>query len=124
ESLQFAGDHLLTALLAFNVGVEIGQVAVLLVLIPALDLLLRHAMPERVGVIILSAVVGHIGWHWMTERGQQLAKFPFPTIDAAFVASAMRGLMAMLILALGVLLANGLLKRWIRPEQDVGVKKM
>ncbi len=41
ESLQFAGDHLLTALLAFNLGVEIGQIAVLLVLIPALNLVFR-----------------------------------------------------------------------------------
>jgi HupE / UreJ protein. len=32
ESLQFAGAHLATALVAFNVGVELGQVAVLLVL--------------------------------------------------------------------------------------------
>ncbi|MFO1266119.1 MAG: HupE/UreJ family protein [Rubrivivax sp.] len=31
ESLQFAGSHLVTALLAFNVGVELGQLAVLLV---------------------------------------------------------------------------------------------
>ena len=36
ERLQFAGEHLLTSLLAFNVGVEIGQLAVLLVTIPAL----------------------------------------------------------------------------------------
>src|SRR5262245_17313411 len=37
ESLQFAGNHLMTALFGFNLGVEIGQIAVLLVLIPALD---------------------------------------------------------------------------------------
>ena len=49
ESLQFAGDHLLTALLGFNLGVEIGQIAVLLVLIPALDLLFRYVIPERLG---------------------------------------------------------------------------
>ena len=29
ESLQFAGSHLLTSLLAFNVGVELGQLLVL-----------------------------------------------------------------------------------------------
>ncbi len=32
ESLQFAGSHLLTSLLSFNIGVEIGQVLALLVL--------------------------------------------------------------------------------------------
>ena len=29
ETLQFAGSHLLTSLLAFNVGVELGQLLVL-----------------------------------------------------------------------------------------------
>src|SRR5262249_4403601 len=47
ESLQFAGDHLLASLLAFNVGVEIGQIAVLLVLLPATALLFRFVVPER-----------------------------------------------------------------------------
>ena len=38
ESLQFAGTHLLTSLLSFNVGVELGQLVVLIVLIPVLQL--------------------------------------------------------------------------------------
>ena len=42
ESLQFAGDHLLTALFGFNLGVEIGQLAVLSCSIPVLDLLFRY----------------------------------------------------------------------------------
>ena len=105
-------------------GVEIGQLAVLLVLIPALGLLFRYVVPERIGIIVLSALVAHTGWHWMIERGEQLAKFPFPKIDAAFLASAMRGLIAVLILALAVLLANSWLRRWIgvpkmAPTEDV-----
>ncbi len=116
ESLQFAGDHLLTALFGFNAGVEIGQIAVLLVLIPALDLIFRYAVAEWLGVIIMSTLIAHVAWHWMIERGEQLAKFPFPKIDAAFLASAMRGLMAMLILALAVLIANGWLRRWLHAQ--------
>ena len=119
ESLQFAGDYLVTALAAFNIGVEIGQVAVLLVLVPALALLFKHVVPERLGVIILSALVLHTAWHWMTERWDQLAKFPFPRLDAAFLASAMRGLMAALILIGAVWLANGLLRRWTRPPEKI-----
>ena len=114
ESLQFAGDHLVTSLLAFNVGVEIGQIVVLVVLILALGLLFRLSVPERIGIIVLSAFVAHTGWHWMLERGEQFAKFPFPKIDAALLASAMRGLMGMLILAGGVLLVNGVLKQMDR----------
>jgi HupE / UreJ protein len=122
ESLQFAGDHLLTALFGFNVGVEIGQIAVLLVLIPALDLIFRYAVAEWLGVIIMSALIAHVAWHWMIERGEQLAKFPFPKIDAAFLASVMRGLMAMLILAFAVWLANGWLRRWIQAQKNAPAK--
>ena len=118
ETLQFAGDHLLTALFGFNLGVEIGQLAVLIVLIPALGLLFRHVVPERIGIIILSALVVHTAWHWMLERGAQLAKFPLPALDAAFLASAMRGLMAMLILAATVWIANGWLTRQLRNSKE------
>src|SRR6185295_10431194 len=68
ESLQFAGVHLLTSLLAFNVGVELGQIAVLLVAVPLLSLLFRYVVAERVGTILLSALIAHSAWHWMTER--------------------------------------------------------
>ena len=43
ETLQFAGSHLLTSLLAFNVGVELGQLLVLVLLVPAL----HAAVPLR-----------------------------------------------------------------------------
>jgi hypothetical protein len=111
DQLQFAGDHLVTSLLGFNVGVEIGQLAVLIVLVPALNLLFRYVVAERIGVIILSALVAHTGWHWMLDRGAVLAKFPFPTLDATFLASLMRGLMAALILTAFVWLASGLVRR-------------
>ncbi|HEY2135994.1 MAG TPA: HupE/UreJ family protein [Xanthobacteraceae bacterium] len=109
ETLQFAGDYLLVALFGFNLGVEIGQLAVLLVLVPALGLIFRYVVPERLGIIILSALVAHTAWHWMLDRGEQLARFPLPTLDAAFLASVMRGLMAVLILGAGVWVAN----RWV-----------
>jgi HupE / UreJ protein len=111
ETLQFAGDHLLTALFGFNLGVEIGQLAVLVVLVPVLGLLFRHVVPERLGIMILSAFVVHTAWHWMLERGEVLARFPLPTLDAAFLASLLRGLLAMLVLAAGVWIVNGWIAR-------------
>ncbi|HKF69361.1 MAG TPA: HupE/UreJ family protein, partial [Vicinamibacterales bacterium] len=57
-----------TSLLSFNVGVELGQLVVLALLVPALDLLFRYVVAERMGTIILSALVAHTGWHWMTDR--------------------------------------------------------
>jgi len=112
ESLQFAGGHLATALFAFNVGVELGQVAVLLVLVPVLSFVFRY-VPERMGTIILSAFVAHTAWHWLTERYADLKKFPFPTLDAAAAASLMRWAMAVLVLGILVWLVNGKMKRWL-----------
>lgn len=111
EQLQFAGDHLITSLLGFNVGVEIGQLAVLCVMVPLLNLVFRYVVAERMGVIILSALVAHTGWHWMLDRGAVLAKFPPPALDAAFLASLMRGAMAMLMLVALLWGASGAVRR-------------
>lgn len=55
ESLQFAGAHLLTSLLSFNVGVELGQLFVLALTIPVLNFLFSRWLPEVMGTIVLSA---------------------------------------------------------------------
>ena len=112
DSLQFAGSHLVTALLAFNVGVEAGQVAVLLVLVPALRLIFRY-LPERIGVIILSALIAHTGWHWLQERFAELRKFSFPPLDAAALANLMRWAMAAIGVAVLVWLVDRKLRGWL-----------
>ncbi len=77
ETLQFAGAHLLASLLAFNVGVELGQLFVLLLLVPALVGLFRFVVAERVGTIIASALAAHAAWHWTAERAEVLGRFDF-----------------------------------------------
>lgn len=101
ETLQFAGSHLAASLLSFNVGVELGQILVLVVLIPMLNVLFRAVVAERMGTIILSAFVAHSGWHWMIDRGKSLLEFPFtwPALNAALLAGAMRWLALVLGLA-------------------------
>jgi hypothetical protein len=99
ETLQFAGSHLLTSLLAFNLGVEMGQLLALLLLIPMLEVFFRFGVAERVGTIFLSALVIHTAWHWMIERAADLRQFSWPEVDAALLASAMRWLMLVLILS-------------------------
>jgi len=101
QTLQFAGSHMLTSLLSFNVGVELGQLLVLVLLIPMLEGLFRFVVAERMGTIILSALVAHTAWHWMIDRGEVLARFRFqwPVIDAAFLASLLRWLMALVAIA-------------------------
>ena len=100
ETLQFAGSHLLTSLLGFNIGVELGQLLVLAVLVPVLEFAFRHIVAERMGTIILSALVAHTAWHWMMDRADQLRQFRFewPIIDAAMLAGALRVLMVIVLL--------------------------
>ena len=109
ETLQFAGSHLITSLLAFNVGVELGQLLVLVVMIPALALLFGKVLAERMGVIILSALVAHTAWHWMTERGGQLAAYDvrMPPMDALFAAALLRwAVLALIAVAVAWLLSG------------------
>jgi hypothetical protein len=79
EQLQFAGAHLLLSLLAFNVGIELGQLLVLILALPALALLFRSGLvSERLGSIILSVLVAHTAWHWMIDRAAALREVEWP----------------------------------------------
>ena len=99
ETLQFAGSHLVTSLLSFNVGVELGQLAVLAVLVPALQLLFRYVVAERAGTMILSGLVAHTAWHWTAERWAVLREFEWPAPTAADLGAAVRWLMALVAMA-------------------------
>jgi His/Glu/Gln/Arg/opine family amino acid ABC transporter permease subunit len=96
ETLQFAGGNLVSALLAFNVGVELGQLLVLLAAVPVLWLVRRYAGPgrERLATIALSVIVAHTGWHWLTARVDALAEyrgsFTWPVPDAIFALLVLR----------------------------------
>jgi HupE / UreJ protein len=111
ETLQFAGSHLFTSLVSFNLGVELGQVVVLMLLVPMLAALFRLVVAERIGTIILSAFVAHTGWHWILERGAVLRRFPRPNLDTAFFAGATRWLLAGLMLGGVMWVASRLLRR-------------
>ncbi len=102
DTLQFAGGHLFSSLLAFNVGVELGQLIVLLLVIPFLNLLFKRVVAERVGTILLSALIAHSAWHWMMERGALLSQYQIqmPLMDAQFFAGLMRwGMLAIVAAA-------------------------
>jgi hypothetical protein len=120
ETLQFAGSHLLASLVSFNVGVELGQLLVLVALVPALDLLFRRVLKERVGTILLSALVAHTGWHWMLERYDRLRQYRFewPALDMLLLASALRWLTLVVIAAGLVWLVFGVLLRATARERS------
>lgn len=112
QNLQFAGSHLLVSLLSFNVGIEIGQLVVLAVMLAALSLLFRGALAGRIGVILLSAIVAHTGWHWMVERGNVLWQTPWPRLDGPSLMILARWIAALLLAVWGAkLLANWIERR-------------
>jgi len=126
HTLQFAGSHLLTPLLSFNVGVELGQLLVLALLVPALEVLFRFVVAERMGTIILSALIAHTGLHWMAERFGVLRQFPWPTVTAAGLAGGVRWLTIIVALAAITWLVFVLTQRSSRPgagETAVGAEK-
>ncbi|HUF47593.1 MAG TPA: HupE/UreJ family protein [Vicinamibacterales bacterium] len=93
ESLQFAGGHLATSLLSFNLGVELGQVLVLLAMVPVLHVVFTRVVAERMGAIVLSALVAHTAWHWMVTRGTELGEYDL-VADTSFVRMLVRVAMA------------------------------
>ena len=104
ETLQFAGGHLFSSLLAFNIGVELGQLFVLILVIPVLNLLFRYFVNERIGTILLSALLAHSAWHWMLERGTTLSLYQIqmPVFDSLFWAALMRWGMMFIIIAVAL----------------------
>jgi hypothetical protein len=113
QTMQFAGSHLLTSLLSFNVGVELGQLLMLLLFIPALELLFRLVVAERIGTIILSALVTHTAWHWMIDRASLLSQYRFqwPALSAALLAAATRWMTLFIIIAGLVWFVLGVLRQ-------------
>ena len=119
QTLQFAGSHLLTSLLSFNIGVELGQLLVLVLMIPALDFLFNTVVAERLGTIILSALVAHTGWHWMTERYATFSLYDvqMPELTPAFMVLALRYAMGIVAIAFLLWLVSLFTKR--RDESEV-----
>lgn len=123
ESLQFAGRHLLTSLLAFNVGVELGQLLVIALAVPVLAWLLRRLPSERAGIVVASAIVAHESWHWMTERFGVLREYhvSWPALDLALAPTLLRTLMLLLIAAAVLWGVAALVARLVKsPSQSAG----
>jgi len=100
ENFQFAGTHLLVSLFAFNVGIELGQLLILALMLPALAAVRRFLLPGRVGMIILCAIVADTGWRWMIDRADLLWRTPWPR-------PGLGGLAVLALWVAGILLAAG-----------------
>ena len=112
NQLQFAGDHLLLSLLAFNVGIELGQLLFIAVAIPLLVLLFARApLSELLITAVISALVAHTAWHWLVERWDTLAKVGGPQIEVATLALAIVLAAALGVLAWAILGRPAVLRR-------------
>jgi hypothetical protein len=106
QALQFAGSHFITSIVSFTLGVEVAQLVVLAALVPALTMLFRIAVSERVGVIVVSALVCHTAWHWMVSRVTFLTTINWPLADLLEVmrwatAAAFTAAVAVILVGLG-----------------------
>ncbi len=99
ETMQFAAGNLFTSLLAFNVGVELGQILVLIIAVPLLKVLFHYVENKKIVVILLSALIAHSAWHWLLDRWNvlQAYNFEWPLIDTTFFLTLTRWGMLLLI---------------------------
>ena len=70
----------------------------LALLVPALLCSSGIVVAERMGTIILSALVAHTAWHWITERWERLRQFEPPGMNLLVVARGLRWLMAAVLI--------------------------
>jgi len=123
ETLQFAGGHMLTSLLSFNVGVELGQLLVIAVFVAITALLFKYpfAGRERAGTILLSVFIANSAWNWTLERGGQLLQYDIagtlPQFSARLLVPSMRWAVLLLIVGALVWLMSMVFPRL---EQDEG----
>ena len=83
RDLGLPADSLATALAGFNVGVELGQLAIVAIVMPIAFLLRASVVYRRVVVVGGSLVIAAIAGVWLVERA-----FDVPLIDRLAVASA------------------------------------
>jgi hypothetical protein len=97
--------------------VELGQLLVLAIAIPAVALLFRYFIAERMGIIILSALVAHSAWHWMVERGQTLSQYPLSSfLDAVTLSNLLGWAIALLVASALAWLVSDFFRRKGQPE--------
>jgi len=123
ETLQFAGSHLLTSLLGFNLGVEIGQLAIILLSVPLLNYIFKNVIAERMGTIVLSAILAHSGWHWMSDRAAQLFAYNFqwPSMNYAFFAASARWLILLVVVGSIAWMLTLIYGHFLQKDSDTGL---
>ena len=73
QAMQLAGSHAAVALASFGAGVALAHAAALLLALAGVQLVAARLLGPPMSLLVLSAVLGHIAWHAMTDQGHELA---------------------------------------------------
>jgi hypothetical protein len=123
ETLQFAGSHPLAALAAYNVGLELGTLIILAIGVPAANLFFSY-VPERAGTIAVSVLIGHAGWHWLTERFTIARMSSWPVMDFDLMLTVVRALLALTVLGGVAWFIAGLMRKKPDVEPEIPEKSI
>ena len=80
--LGLGAGHLLEALLGFNLGVELGQLAIVAVVMPAAFLIRATAFYRRIALPAGAAAIGCLATYWAVTRA-----FPVMVVSTGLPAS-------------------------------------
>jgi hypothetical protein len=98
EAMQLAGRQTLASLVGFNLGMVAAQIAGLALALAGLRFVFARVLGPLLGLLVLSAILGHMAWHWMLDQGHELAH----QIEHAGLSSALVIAAPWLLAALGV----------------------
>jgi hypothetical protein len=84
---------------------------ILAIVLPAANLLFARPAAERAGIMIVSVLVGHAGWHWMTERFAIAQLSSWPVMDLNVLLVIVRWLLAVAVIGGAAWFVAGLLKK-------------
>ena len=80
-------------------------------MLPAANLLFTNVVSERAGIIVSSIIIGHVGWHWMTERFAIAQLSSWPVFDLNLMLTVVRWLLALTVAGGVVWFVAGLIKK-------------
>jgi len=96
-SWQFAGAHPVVAALAYNAGMIIGAVVILIVALVALRALFAATLGESLGVIVLSALSALIAWQWLFDGLHRLQHATAGGVASSSIVAVARWLLPALL---------------------------
>jgi len=111
DAWQFAGAQTVISLASFNIGVVLVELASAALAFAAVRLLFARVLGPPLGVVVLSAVLGHAAWHWMIDRGHQFGH----ELDHAGQAGLGPALMVIALWLLPALVAGAI--AWFLPRR-------